>query len=134
MSTKDSSSRTMSMADDLVIPQYSLSKILFMYAWPLAWFAFLLYVIAPLFLRPDGTLPLWGNPLPLFGVSLTFRLVLALPVLATALTVAALVYTVLAWKDRFWGLAGRVHYTLVTVAAVAFVWFLNYWNLLGWRF
>ena len=37
-------------------------------------------------------------------------------------------------KDRFWGLAGRLHYTLVTVAAVAFVWFLNYWNLLGWRF
>ena len=63
MSTKDSSSRTMSMADDLVIPQYSLSKILFMYAWPLAWFAFLIYVIAPLFLRPDGTLPLWSNNL-----------------------------------------------------------------------
>jgi CubicO group peptidase (beta-lactamase class C family) len=77
---------------------------------------------------------LWGNPLPVFGVSLIYRLVLALPVLAAALTVAALVYTVLAWKDRFWGLAGRVHYTLVTVAAVAFVWFLNYWNLLGWRF
>jgi hypothetical protein len=80
-----------------------------------------------------GTM-LWGNPLPVFGVSLIYRLVLALPVLSTALTVAALVYTVLAWKDRFWGLAGRVHYTLVTLAAVAFVWFLNYWNLLGWRF
>ena len=63
MSTKNGSSRTMSMADDLVIPQYRLSKILFMYAWPLAWFAFLIYVIAPLFLRPDGTLPLWGNNL-----------------------------------------------------------------------
>ena len=54
--------------------------------------------------------------------------------LAAVLTVGALVYTVLAWKDRLWGLAGRVHYTLVTVAAVAFVWFLNYWNQLGWRF
>ena len=77
---------------------------------------------------------LWGNPHPVFGVSLIYRLVLALPVLAAALTVAAGVYTVLAWKDGFWGLAGRVHYTLVTIAAVAFVWFLNYWNLLGWRF
>jgi hypothetical protein len=37
-------------------------------------------------------------------------------------------------SDRRQGLAGRVHYTLVTVAAVAFMWFLNYWNLLGWRF
>ena len=80
-----------------------------------------------------GTM-LWGDLNTLFGVSLIYRLVLALPVLSTALTVAAGVYTALAWKDRFWGLAGRVHYTLVTVAAVAFVWFLNYWNLLGWRF
>jgi hypothetical protein len=74
------------------------------------------------------------NPLPVFGVSLIYRIVLALPVLSTALTVAALVYTVLAWQDRFWRLAGRVHYTLVMVAAVAFVWFLNYWNLPVWRF
>jgi hypothetical protein len=37
-------------------------------------------------------------------------------------------------KNNYWGIATRVHYTLVTVAAVAFVWFLNYWNLLGWRF
>jgi CubicO group peptidase (beta-lactamase class C family) len=77
---------------------------------------------------------LWGNPHPVFGVSLIYRLVLALPVLAAVLTVGALATTVLAWKDVFWGLAGRVHYTLVMVAAVAFVWFLNYWNLLGWRF
>ena len=63
MSTQNNPSRTVSPADELAIPQYSLSKILFMYAWPLAWFAFLIYVIAPLFLRPDGTLPLWGNNL-----------------------------------------------------------------------
>ena len=31
-------------------------------------------------------------------------------------------------------IAGRAYYTLVTVTAVAFVWFMNYWNLLGWRF
>jgi hypothetical protein len=50
------------------------------------------------------------------------------------LTVGALVHTALAWKNRCWGIAARVYYTLVTVAAVAFVWFLNYWNLLGWRY
>jgi hypothetical protein len=26
--------------------------------------------------------------------------------------------------------AGRVHYTMVTLAGLAFVWFLHYWNLL----
>ena len=54
--------------------------------------------------------------------------------LSTAMTVGALLYTVLAWKNRSWGIAARAYYTLVTVAAVAFVWFLNQWNMLGWRF
>jgi hypothetical protein len=31
-------------------------------------------------------------------------------------------------------MVSRLHYTLVTVAALAFVWFLNYWNWLGWRY
>ena len=68
------------------------------------------------------------------GVSLNFQIVLGLGVLSAVLTAVALVYIVLAWKNGYWGFAGRAYYTLVTVAAVAFVWFLNYWNLLGWQF
>jgi hypothetical protein len=71
---------------------------------------------------------------PFFGVSLFDRIVFGLGVLSALLTVGALAYVVLAWKNRYWGIAFRLYYTLVTVAAVAFVWFLNYWNLLGWRF
>jgi CubicO group peptidase (beta-lactamase class C family) len=77
---------------------------------------------------------LWGPTNPLFGVSIIYKIVLGVGVLGAVLTVGALVYSVLAWKSSYWGIAARVHYTLVTVAAVAFVWFLNYWNLLGWRF
>lgn len=77
---------------------------------------------------------LWYAPVPSFGVSINFQIVLGLGVLSAALTVGALVSMVLAWKNSYWGLAGRAYYTLVMVAAVAFVWFLNYWNLLGWRF
>ena len=62
------------------------------------------------------------------------KIALGLGVLAAVLTAGALVYTVLAWKNRYWGIAARLYYTLVTVAALAFVWFLNYWNLLGWRY
>jgi len=81
-----------------------------------------------------GTI-LWGeqNLVPLFGISTIYKFVLGLGVLSAMLTIGALVYTVLAWKNRYWGILGRLYYTLVTVAAVAFVWFLNYWNLLGWR-
>ncbi|HSM72248.1 MAG TPA: serine hydrolase domain-containing protein [Anaerolineales bacterium] len=71
---------------------------------------------------------------PFFGVTLFDTIVLGLGVLSALLTVGALVYGVLAWKDHYWSVAYRVYYTLVTVAAVAFVWFLNFWNLLGWRY
>jgi CubicO group peptidase (beta-lactamase class C family) len=77
---------------------------------------------------------LWNNPRPSFGVSSNFQIVLGLGVLSAVLTVGALVYMVLAWKNRYWGILTRAYYSLVTVTAVAFVWFLNYWNLLGWRF
>jgi hypothetical protein len=30
-------------------------------------------------------------------------------------------------------LAWRAYYTVLTVTSVAFIWFLNSWNLLGWR-
>jgi len=82
-----------------------------------------------------GTVLVFGSlGFPRFGVPLTYRIVLGLGVLAAVLTVGALVYAVLAWKYRYWGVAFRIYYTLVTVAAVAFVWFLHYWNWLGWRY
>ena len=73
-------------------------------------------------------------PTELHGVALSIKLLLTMTVMSALLTAAALVYIVLAWKDRYWGIAFRVYYTLVTVAALAFVWFLNQWNLLGWQF
>jgi hypothetical protein len=60
--------------------------------------------------------------------------VVGLAVLAAVLTVGALVYMVLAWKNSYWDIVARVYDTLVTVAAVAFVRFLNCSNLVGWRF
>jgi CubicO group peptidase (beta-lactamase class C family) len=78
---------------------------------------------------------LWGNqPNVLSGTSLIYKIVLGLGVLSAVLTVGALIYSVLGWKNSYWGIAARVHYTLVTLAALAFVWLLNFWNLLGWRF
>jgi len=71
---------------------------------------------------------------PMFGVSLIDKIVLGLGVLSALLTVGALVYTVLAWKEKYWSVVFRTYYTLVTVASVAFVWFINQWNLLGWQF
>lgn len=75
-----------------------------------------------------------GESTIIYGYSPLLPFVLLLPLVAAVLTIAALCFTVLAWKNRYWGVAGRVHYTLVMVAALGFIWFLNYWNLLGFRF
>jgi hypothetical protein len=76
----------------------------------------------------------WGMTSELHPVSLLTKTVLGLGVLAASLTAGALLGTALVWAKSYWGVATRAHYTLVTVAAVAFVWFLHYWNLLGWRY
>jgi hypothetical protein len=73
-------------------------------------------------------------PTELHGIATSIKLVMSLGVMAALLTAGALVYTVLAWKDHYWSVPFRVYYSLVTVAAVAFVWLLNYWNFLGWQF
>ncbi|HZG43323.1 MAG TPA: serine hydrolase [Longimicrobium sp.] len=80
---------------------------------------------------------IWFRPMrpsELHGISGIVEIVLGLGVLAAVLTAGALVSTILAWKNSYWGIAGRAYYTLVTIAAVAFVWFLNSWNWLGWRY
>ena len=74
------------------------------------------------------------QPSELHGIALTTEVALGFSLLAALLTPAAVVYTVIAWKDRYWGIAYRMYYTLVTIAAIAFVWLLNYWNWLGWRY
>lgn len=78
----------------------------------------------------------WGGEImaPLFGLSLAVKIVLGLGVASAALTVAAVVYTVLAWMEQYGSVGGRAYYTLVAAAAVAFIWILHFWNLLGWRF
>jgi hypothetical protein len=43
------------------------------------------------------------------------------------------VLALLAWFRRYWGLVARIHYSMVAVAVIAFVWFLHAWNLLGYH-
>ncbi len=70
----------------------------------------------------------------MMGDASLLNILMVIPIVVTLLTIGAVILTVLAWKDSYWGLSGRIHYTLVTLAAVACVWFFNYWNMLGWRF
>jgi hypothetical protein len=76
-------------------------------------------------LDPEGTL--------FFGFSPLLVAVLALPFIFAALTPGVLVYAALAWARRYWGLLGRLHYTLVALSALTFVALLGYYGLLGFQ-
>jgi CubicO group peptidase (beta-lactamase class C family) len=68
-----------------------------------------------------------------YGVPSFFKISLGFPVAAAALAVGVLIFTVIIWRKKCWTGCARVHYTLVLLAAVGFLWLLNFWNLLGWR-
>jgi CubicO group peptidase (beta-lactamase class C family) len=51
--------------------------------------------------------------------------VLTLAVIAGILTLAAIAFTVIAWKAKYWTAPHRVHYTVVVVALIAMLWWVN---------
>jgi hypothetical protein len=69
-----------------------------------------------------------------FAPSLPLLLVLSIPLGTVVLTVALTVHTVRDCIGGRRGLFTRLHNSLVIVAAVAFLYFLHTWNLLGYRF
>jgi hypothetical protein len=68
-----------------------------------------------------------------FGLPKGLYAMLALPLLTVALTLVALLLAVRVWKDRYWTRGARLLHTAGVVGAIAFVWFLGYWNLIGYR-
>ena len=58
---------------------------------------------------------------------------LILPLTAIVLTLALLVYALLAWVHRRGSLLERIYSSVVVLAGAAFVWFAWYWNLLGFK-
>lgn len=58
--------------------------------------------------------------------------VLTLPVISGVLTIIAAGFAVFAWKDGYWTLPHRVHYTVVTIALVAMLLWVNANNLWVW--
>ena len=68
------------------------------------------------------------------GIPLVFKALLVLPLAAALLALGVAVFTFLGWIKSYWIGCSRVHYTLILLAFIAFVWFLNYWNLLGLKY
>jgi len=75
-----------------------------------------------------------GYPAFAFGVSPMASGTLGLLLCGTIVGLTTPVFAILAWKNGYWSTRGRVCYTVLGIATLGFVWWLNYWNLLGFRY
>lgn len=66
-----------------------------------------------------------------YGVPAKVTALLLIPILTTALTLGLPIFAATAWKNKSLSILGRLHYSLITLAAVLFIPFLIYWNLFG---
>ena len=57
-----------------------------------------------------------------------------IPLLSASLTMGLPIFAVLVWRYQYWSVFARLCYSLITLAAWGFMGFLNYWNILGFRF
>lgn len=69
-----------------------------------------------------------------YGVPPDIKALLWIPIVTTALAAAMVWFAIWAWKRRLWTVWGRIHYSLIATTALVFIWFFNYWNLLGFHY
>lgn len=67
-------------------------------------------------------------------ITQSLNLYLFMPILLVGFTLAMIVLSVLSWKNKYWTVLKRVHYSLIMLSAVALSLFFYHWNLLGWHF
>lgn len=64
----------------------------------------------------------------------SLKVALVMPIIFVLLTISLIVAAVQMWRGSYWGPGRRIHFTLVTLAAICVCLFFVQWNLLGWRF
>ena len=69
-----------------------------------------------------------------YGVPKIITFFLAILLLTSVLALCLPVFAILSWLNNEWSLIERLHYSLVTITALGLIPFLNYWNLLGFRY
>ena len=61
-------------------------------------------------------------------------LLLCIPIITSVLAIGLPVFAILAWMNPEWSFIEQLDYSLVSLTALGFIPFLNYWNLLGFRY
>lgn len=73
--------------------------------------------------------PIYQLPKIAFGILPAWSpIVAAIPTILPFLGVVMLIFTVLLWKKKYWNMIGRVHYSLLTIMILNFIWIITYWK------
>lgn len=91
------------------------------------WFAFA-------FIRPGVQAAFQNGGDLIYGLPGGMKALLVLPFAQLVLVSIMAVYAVRAWRDGYWALPTRLHYTLFTGAAVVWMVFLALFDLIGFRY
>ena len=67
-------------------------------------------------------------------VPLEMMALLTLPLLTCILAIGMVFVAAVSWKHEYWSMGSRLYYSVVTLITLGFIWFLYYWNLLGFHF
>ena len=67
-------------------------------------------------------------------VPLEMIALLTLPLLTCILAIGMVFVATVSWKHEYWSMGSRLYYSVVTLITLGFIWFLYYWNLLGFHF
>lgn len=67
-------------------------------------------------------------------VPLEMIALLTLPLLTCILAIGMVFVSTVSWKHKYWSMGSRLYYSVVTLITLGFIWFLYYWNLLGFHF
>lgn len=69
-----------------------------------------------------------------FGMPAVVIALLYLPIFSAGMTTCLPIVGLITWQDKSWSVAERLHYLLTILASGIFIFLLNYWNFLGFRF
>jgi CubicO group peptidase (beta-lactamase class C family) len=66
-----------------------------------------------------------------FGIPILIKILLIVPIISALSTIGLPIFSVIAWKQKVWSFADRLHYSIITITCIMFVIWLYHWNWLG---
>lgn len=67
----------------------------------------------------------------MFGIPLSIKLILLIPILLCPITIYLVVISILAWKNSYWTRFERVFFNIYALAVTMFMICLKFWNMIG---